>query len=104
MARRPGKRPTKRSQRPDRRGCAAGRTALRDRSGRIFMVGKVLERLGIDAVHSGACGKAWIATGGRELASLNPANGSELARVRLASKDDYESVMQDALEVFERWR
>jgi len=68
------------------------------------MVGKVLERLGIDALHSGACGKAWIKTQGRELASVNPANGAELARVRLASKDEYESVMADALEVFERWR
>ena len=73
------------------------------------MVSKILERLGIDPVHAGACGKTWLGTQGedaqgKELISLNPANGLELARVRLASKDDYERVMADALEVFERWR
>jgi aldehyde dehydrogenase (NAD+) len=68
------------------------------------MVSKILERLGIENVHSGACGKDWIKTQGKELASLNPSNGSELARVRLASRDDYDSVMTQALEVFERWR
>jgi aldehyde dehydrogenase (NAD+) len=68
------------------------------------MVSTLLDRLGINKVHSGACGKDWVNTQGRELASVNPASGAELARVRLASKDDYESVMADALEVFERWR
>jgi aldehyde dehydrogenase (NAD+) len=68
------------------------------------MVSKILERLGIENVHSGACGKDWIKTHGKELASLNPSTGAELARVRLASKDDYENVMADALDVFERWR
>jgi aldehyde dehydrogenase (NAD+) len=68
------------------------------------MVSKILERLGIENVHSGACGKDWIKTQGKELASLNPSNGAELARVRLASINDYDNVMADALAVFERWR
>jgi aldehyde dehydrogenase (NAD+) len=38
------------------------------------------------------------------IASLNPADGSELARVRLASADDYERVASHAAEVFQRWR
>jgi len=44
----------------------------------------VLERLGIQPVNSGACGRDWIATTGAAMASVNPADGQELARVRLA--------------------
>jgi aldehyde dehydrogenase (NAD+) len=65
----------------------------------------VLERLGIEAVNSGACGREWIAsTGGRSIASINPADGQELARVRLASEQEYETIVSEAAEVFERWR
>ncbi|MGA2215157.1 MAG: aldehyde dehydrogenase family protein [Bryobacteraceae bacterium] len=51
----------------------------------------VLERLGILSAGSG-------------IASLNPADGSELARVRLASAEDYDRTASRGLEVFERWR
>src|SRR5436309_5752833 len=65
----------------------------------------VLERLGINAVNSGACGTDWIASPrGEELVSVNPATGEELARVRLASEADYEAVVAGTLEVFQRWR
>ena len=65
----------------------------------------VLERLGIEPVNSGACGREWIAsTGGPAIRSINPADGQELARVRLASAQDYEKIVSEAAEVFERWR
>jgi aldehyde dehydrogenase (NAD+) len=65
----------------------------------------VLERLGIEPVNSGACGREWIAsTGGPTIASVNPADGEELARVRLASGEDYETVVAESMKVFERWR
>jgi aldehyde dehydrogenase (NAD+) len=35
---------------------------------------------------------------------VNPADGEELARVRLASAEDYETVVAESLKVFERWR
>jgi aldehyde dehydrogenase (NAD+) len=38
------------------------------------------------------------------MASLNPADGSELARVRLASAEDYERTVKQSIEVFHRWR
>jgi aldehyde dehydrogenase (NAD+) len=41
---------------------------------------------------------------GATIASLNPADGSELGRVRLASADDYERTVAKSIEVFERWR
>jgi aldehyde dehydrogenase (NAD+) len=50
-----------------------------------------LERLGIASYDSG-------------VASLNPADGTELARVRLASADDYERTVAQSLDVFARWR
>ena len=53
----------------------------------------VLERLGIEPPGSGPT-----------IASLNPADGSELGRVRLASPEDYERMVADSLGVFERWR
>ncbi len=35
---------------------------------------------------------------------MNPATGSELARVRLASAQDYDRTIAQSIEVFERWR
>ena len=52
---------------------------------------EVLQRLGIE-------------TADGELASINPSDGRELARVRLASVDDYELVLSNASEVFKKWR
>jgi len=68
-------------------------------------VSAVLDRLGIAAMNSGACGRDWIAEpGGGELASLNPADGSVIAKVRMASADDYDRVVREATEVFREWR
>ncbi len=53
-----------------------------------------LERLGI-ASYDG---------GDSAIASFNPATGSELARVRLASAEDYERTITQSMDVFERWR
>ena len=65
----------------------------------------VLERLGIEPENSGACGREWIASpDAAAIASVNPADGRELARVRLASAQDYETVVTQSAEVFQRWR
>ncbi|MGP0071949.1 MAG: aldehyde dehydrogenase family protein [Bryobacteraceae bacterium] len=37
-------------------------------------------------------------------ASLNPADGNELARVRLASTEDYDLTIAKSIDVFQRWR
>jgi aldehyde dehydrogenase (NAD+) len=66
---------------------------------------EILERLEIEAVNSGACDGAWIANpSGGELASINPADGSVLARVRMAGRKDYERVARSAAEAFLGWR
>jgi aldehyde dehydrogenase (NAD+) len=66
---------------------------------------KVLERLGIEEVNSGAGWGEWIARpSGGEMASISPGDGSELARVRMAGSDDYEAVVSHAAEAFLKWR
>ena len=42
--------------------------------------------------------------GGEHLASHNPADGSELGRVRMAGAEDYDEVLRAALQTFEKWR
>ena len=65
----------------------------------------VLEKLEILAENPGACAQAWLpCEGALSIASVNPADGAELARVRLASAREYEAVVTQATEVFERWR
>ena len=55
--------------------------------------------------HPGACGARWIdGSSGEELISYNPADGSELGSVRLASEADYDQVVAQAARTFERWR
>jgi L-aminoadipate-semialdehyde dehydrogenase len=66
---------------------------------------EILEALEIGAVNSGACGGDWIAhPAGGEIASINPADGSTIARVRLAGAEDYDRIVRGAVEAFARWR
>src|SRR5689334_13360424 len=68
-------------------------------------VSEILESLAIEPVNSGACGGEWIRNPqGGELASVNPADGSVLAQVRMAGASDYERVVHAASEAFQAWR
>jgi aldehyde dehydrogenase (NAD+) len=65
----------------------------------------ILDQLGIEPVNSGACADEWIENpNGGELESINPADGSVIARVRMAAEEDYDEVAWRAAEVFRRWR
>jgi aldehyde dehydrogenase (NAD+) len=66
--------------------------------------GALLERLGLAPVHSGAGHARWLDTHGEELVSTNPATGEVLGRVRQATADDYEAVVQEAVKAFATWR
>lgn len=68
-------------------------------------VQEILTNLELQSVNSGACWGEWIedASGG-EIASLNPHDGSEIARVRLAAEEDYDEVVYQAAQVFREWR
>jgi aldehyde dehydrogenase (NAD+) len=69
------------------------------------MLNPVLARLGLKDVNSGAGFGEWIARpGGVEIASINPADGQPLARVRTAGRADYDAVVERSQEAFLRWR
>src|SRR5580693_3198335 len=64
-----------------------------------------LARLGLGEMNSGAGFGQWIAKpGGDEVDSNNPANGEPLARVRTASRSDYDAVVDRAQQAFSTWR
>ena len=68
-------------------------------------IARVLERLEIEPVNSGACHREWIAhPEGGELVSTSPVNGCVIARVRMAGLSEYEEVMRQAGEAFFQWR
>ena len=59
-------------------------------------IADVLTRLEIEPVNSGACGAGWIdCPSGGELASLNPATGAAIARVRMAGAEAWRDRARD---------
>jgi aldehyde dehydrogenase (NAD+) len=68
-------------------------------------VREVLTSLEIEPLNSGARGSGWIERPcGGEIASVNPADGSAIARVTLAGAADYDRVVCAAVQAFESWR
>lgn len=65
----------------------------------------LLARLGLEDVNPGAwSADGPIATTGPEVASINPTTGEVIAKVRMASRADYEAMVETAQAAFERWR
>ncbi len=67
----------------------------------------VLDKLGLEAVSSGACHgtDGWCAPqNGTPLVSINPTTGEPLAAVLPADDHAYDTVMAKAAQAFERWR
>ncbi|MDH5374053.1 MAG: aldehyde dehydrogenase family protein, partial [Acidimicrobiia bacterium] len=65
---------------------------------------QVLAELGIEELNSGAYAGGWIETHGSELPSYNPATGELIATIVRANGDDYQKVISNSVETFERWR
>ncbi len=69
------------------------------------MFESILQRLGVEPVHSGVGFGTWVMRpGGGEIASLNPATGQPLAQVLTATREDYELVVEKASHAFQTWR
>jgi aldehyde dehydrogenase (NAD+) len=65
----------------------------------------ILRELGLGEVNSGAYADDWIAEpSGAELASINPATGELIAKVRMAGRAEYERTVEAAQRAFEIWR
>jgi len=67
----------------------------------IHRVAEVLENLEIEPVNSGVCGGEWLASpSGGEIESINPADGSVIAKVQLAGPREYDQVITKAQSAF----
>ncbi|MDX9905545.1 MAG: aldehyde dehydrogenase family protein [Bacteroidales bacterium] len=66
---------------------------------------EVLERLGISGINDGVCtGYDWHGGRGAVSVSVSPIDNKEIGKVRNASPEDYEFVMQKAQNAFVEWR
>ncbi len=63
-----------------------------------------LEKLGIREENSGAYCGDWLKTTGKTVDIVTPIDGSVIARVKQASAEDYEKVLQKAESAFRVWR
>jgi aldehyde dehydrogenase (NAD+) len=65
----------------------------------------LLSRLRIEPENSGGKGVSWIASpSGEEIISTNPATGEVLAKVKTVNEAEYDRIVEEAAEVFKRWR
>jgi aldehyde dehydrogenase (NAD+) len=65
----------------------------------------LLSRLGIEGTNSGGKGVTWLANpAGEEIVSTNPATGEVLARVKTVTDAEYDRIVDEAAEIFKRWR
>ncbi len=70
-----------------------------------YHIDELLDELGIEKVNSGLCtGTEWPESGGEVLVSVSPADGREIAGVRLATLEDYHGIMEVAKGAFAEWR
>lgn len=60
--------------------------------------------LGLTDHNSGVFAGAWLDATGEQIEVTNPTAGETLATVTMASADDYDRVVANSVETFERWR
>lgn len=67
----------------------------------------ILNTLGIKPVNFGATSgssQGWIETTGPELISYSPINGQPIAKILMADRKSYETIMKRAQEAFQTYR
>ncbi|MCG8411555.1 MAG: aldehyde dehydrogenase family protein [Bacteroidales bacterium] len=70
-----------------------------------FNIDRLLDRLGIQETNSGVTtGTNWFDTQGKVTVSVSPIDGKEIAKIKNATIDDYETVVKKAQEAFKIWR
>lgn len=65
---------------------------------------EVFTSLGLSEHNSGVYAGEWLEATGETVEVVNPTTGSVMAKVTMASTDDYEKVVASSVETFERWR
>ena len=64
----------------------------------------VFAALGLSNENSGVYAGEWLESSGELIDVINPTNGEQLATVGMASLGDYEKVVSNSAETFDRWR
>jgi aldehyde dehydrogenase (NAD+) len=65
---------------------------------------EIFGALGLDQQNSGVFAGDWLEATGDQIDVTNPTSGETLATVTMASLDDYDRVVSNSVEIFERWR
>jgi aldehyde dehydrogenase (NAD+) len=70
-----------------------------------FGISEVLKTLGLSKINNGACtGTKWFDTKGEIIESYSSADGMLIGKIKQATADDYEKIIQTAQEAFKTWR
>jgi aldehyde dehydrogenase (NAD+) len=65
---------------------------------------QIFEGLGIAEHNSGVYAGEWLEATGETVDVINPTTGQSIATVSMASRDDYDRVVESSSETFARWR
>lgn len=65
---------------------------------------EIFETLGLESSNSGVFAGEWLQAGGETVDVINPTTGESLATATLASLADYDRVVANSVETFQRWR
>ncbi|PYB68713.1 aldehyde dehydrogenase family protein [Thermoplasma sp. Kam2015] len=64
----------------------------------------LFSKIGISEVNSGVYDGAWANPSGKMLTVRSPIDGSEIAKISLATRQDYDRMVSKAIEEFKKWR
>jgi len=65
---------------------------------------EIFRKLGLSDTNSGVYGGRWLDATGETIEVVDPSTAEPLASVRMASVDDYEQVVANSVETFQRWK
>ncbi|HEX6146114.1 MAG TPA: aldehyde dehydrogenase family protein [Acidimicrobiia bacterium] len=65
---------------------------------------EIFSALGLGDHNSGVFGGEWLDATGERVEVINPTSGQALAEVTMASADDYDRVVANSVETFQRWQ
>ncbi len=65
---------------------------------------RLLEAFGLSSDNPGAFDGSWLKTSGERIESINPATGTPIAGVTMATREEYDRVAQTTVEAFKEWR
>jgi len=74
-------------------------------TGKDYGISEMLKALGIKDINNGACtGTKWFETKGEIIESHSSNDGALIGKIKQATTDDYEKIIQTAQEAFKTWR